>query len=93
VLREDFKHAKKLLDPLRRRFPKNPLFLVLAAETAVGLDARIYSVELLLNQAKKLAEASSEPRHRALLDRIARLRKEIDSPPFFDRFFDGFDED
>ena len=51
---------------------------------------RPHKVTSLLELAKALAEASSEPRHRALLDRIAELTKLANPPSMFDFLFDRF---
>jgi tetratricopeptide (TPR) repeat protein len=91
VVRHEWKHAKKFVDACRRRFPKNPVFLVLAAQIAVGKGERLYAADRLLLEARRLAEAATEPRHRQLLDRIARIQKEIDTPFDVGDFFDDLD--
>ncbi|HJZ60149.1 MAG TPA: hypothetical protein VKE74_34725, partial [Gemmataceae bacterium] len=90
VAKQEWKYAKKYLDGCRRRFPKNPCFLVLAAETAIGKEERFFTVDRLLLEAKRLAEAATEPRHKLLLERIARIQKEINTPFDIGDFFGDF---
>lgn len=92
VLRREWKIGKKFVDACRARFPKNPQFFLFAAQLIVGKGDRIYSASRFLLIAKALAEASGEPRHRAVLDRIDALLKEIDSPPSFGDYFGNFFE-
>lgn len=95
---EAFRHGEwkllsKLTAPLRKKFPRNPVFVLMFVESEFGLAKgapRPHKVTSLLELAKALAEASSEPRHRALLDRIAELTKLANPPSMFDFLFDRF---
>jgi tetratricopeptide (TPR) repeat protein len=98
LVMEVFRHGEwkllaKLTAPLRKKFPRNPLVLLMAAEAEFGLargTPRPYKVTGLLDLAKTCAEASPEPRHKALLDRIAELTKLANPPNMFDFLFNRF---
>ncbi len=86
--KHEFKYAKKLTDALLSRFPVNPAFHLARAEAGMGLDEREYHVEERVRRAKALAEAATEPRHKALLGRIDDLLKQFASPfEFLEAFF------
>ncbi len=82
----------KLAPGWRRRFPLSPVFPLLEVEaaTAAGGDRFLpYRLTELLREARRLAEASKELRHRALLDRIGELERKAGP---FDLFRSLFDE-
>jgi hypothetical protein len=86
--KHEFKAAKKLADALLGRFPANPAIHLARAEAGMGLDEREYYVEERVRRAKALAEAATEPRHKALLGRIDELLKQFAAPfDFLDAFF------
>ncbi len=95
---EAFRHGEwkllsKLATPLRKKFPRNPLFPLLLAEAEFGLakgSPRPHKIVRLLEDARHFAEASPEPRHKALLDRIAQLDKLANPPNMFDFLFNRF---
>jgi tetratricopeptide (TPR) repeat protein len=88
LARGDFKPAKKLADALIVRFPANPFFYLARAEAGLETGDREYVVENRVRRAKVLAEAATEPRHKALLERIDELLKQIATPfDFLDAFF------
>jgi len=62
------------------RFPVNPFFLLARSEVGHATGERPYYTEQRLARARRLAEASPEPRHRGLLDRIDALRKQVGMP-------------
>jgi hypothetical protein len=80
LMKQEWKHAKKLADAGLLRFPASPYFLLARSEVGHATGERPYYVEQRLRRAKRLAEASPEPRHRALLDRIDRLLKQVGTP-------------
>ena len=86
-----WKLAGKLAAGWRRRFPLSPVFPLLEVEAEVAGGDRLlpYRLTERLREARRLAEASKELRHRALLDRIAELERAA-SP--FDLFRTLFDE-
>ena len=89
VMKQEYKHAKKLADACVARFPKNPHVLLARCEAGLGTGEREYHVEQRLRRAKQLAEASPDPRHRGLADRIDAMMKRFASPfEFLDSFFD-----
>ncbi|MDB5311654.1 MAG: hypothetical protein JWO38_5856 [Gemmataceae bacterium] len=85
--KEEWKPAKKLADAAAARFPRNPYFVFARAEAGFASGEREYYVEQKLRRAKQLAEAATEPRHRALLGRIDELLKDV-APRF--GFLDAF---
>ena len=88
LFKDEWKHAKKLAEVLHARFPSNPYFLLARCEAGDATNEQPYLLEQRLRRAKELAEASAEPRHRALLDRIDRLLKQVASPfDFLGSFF------
>lgn len=96
---EAFRHAEwkllaKMTALLRVKFMRNPVFALMSAEAEFGNAKgapRPYKVTRLLELAKLHAEASPEPRHKALLDRIAELTKLANPPSMFDFLFNrGF---
>lgn len=90
VFKRDWKRAKKLTDACIARFPNNPHFLLVRCEAGLAGGERPYHLEQRGRQAKRLAEASSVPRHRALLERIDQLLKQVGSPfDFLNSFFGG----
>ena len=92
AFRHEWAIALKVATKLRERFPKNPVFPLMIAESEFGKgDGRpSRKVAVPLRHARILAEASPEPRHKATLDRVAKLEAEVDPDDFFDlfRFFD-----
>jgi hypothetical protein len=80
VLKQEWKPAKKFADAMLGRFPANPYFLVARSEIGHATGERPFHVEQRLARAKRLAEASPDPRHRGLLDRIDRLHKQVGMP-------------
>ena len=72
--------AAKAAAALMRRFPKNPLFPLVAAraEFARGKGRGGYRVTEPLRKARALAEASAEERHKLLLPQIDELLKAAD---------------
>lgn len=88
LMKHEFKHAKKLTDALIARFPANPAFHLARAEAGIGAGEREYQVEARVRRAKTLAEAATDPRHKALLPRIDELQKRFASPyDFLEAFF------
>lgn len=88
VVKQEWKPAKKFADAMLDRFPVNPYFLLARSEVGHATRERPYFTEQRLARAKKLAEASAEPRHRQLLERIDRLRKQLSTPfDIFDSLF------
>ena len=87
VQKHEWKRARKLADGCAVRFDRNPYFALAQAEAMAATNARHYYVSQRAAKAKQLADASHEPRHKALHDRIEDIRKEFASP--FD-FLDGF---
>ena len=88
LAKHEWKHVKKLADGCARRFPTNPHFPLFRCVAGLETGEREYHVEQRLRQAKRLAETATEPRHRALLERIDALLKQIASP--FDLLGDFF---
>ena len=90
AFRNEWKLTEKLAGMLREKFPDNPLFPLLLAEAefakADGMP-RPNRVARHLRDAAKLAERSSEARHRDLLDRIRHLQEQAVHPAYFDDFF------
>ena len=84
-----WKHLKRFADSCIGRFPKNPHFLLMRSEVGLATREREYSTEQRLRRAKKLAEASSEPRHRAIIVRIDELLEQV-ALPQFDEMFSSF---
>ncbi|HET6571996.1 MAG TPA: hypothetical protein VFG68_00210 [Fimbriiglobus sp.] len=88
--RNEWKLAEKLAGLLREKFPDDPVFPLLLAEVefakADGMP-RPNRVARHLRDAARLAERSSEARHRDLLDLIRRLQEEAVHPAYFDDFF------
>jgi hypothetical protein len=85
---EHWKRLKKFCDACIRRFASNPVFLVLRSEAGFALEEREYYLEIRLTAARRLAEASGEPRFRALLPQIEELLKEVALPfSMFESFF------
>lgn len=91
VTKNELKAAVKVLDACRRRFPANPMLMVLRAEALLARNDRgIYSLERSLREAKKLAEKSTEARHRELAARIDELLSQLGGPlDFLGGFFDA----
>lgn len=88
LAKQVWKPAKKYADAMLARFPANPFFLFARSEVGHATGERPYYTEQRLARAKALAEASAEPRHRALLERIDRLRKQVGTPfDIFDSLF------
>ena len=87
VLKREWKRALKLAKALSDRFPRNPYFVIAHAEAMAETNARPYYVSGRVEHARRLVEAATEPRHKALADRVEALRREVASP--FD-FLDGF---
>jgi hypothetical protein len=90
VFRHEWKLAEKLATALRERFPQNPVFPLILAECEFAKAdgyPRPHRVARLLNAARKLAEPSTEPRHRELLDRIQELQRQAVDPDFWGDFF------
>lgn len=90
LLRKQYSLTNKLADACRRRFPQNPVFVLLQFETGIARKEPFYRFGSLLHEAKRLAEQSREPRHKTLLDRIVELQQLVASPygsilDFFDR--------
>ncbi|QDU23445.1 hypothetical protein [Urbifossiella limnaea] len=86
--KQEFKAAKKLADALLVRFPANPAFHLARAEAGMGLGEREYHVEGRVRRARALADAATEPRHKALLPHIDELLKQFAAPfDFLDAFF------
>lgn len=88
--RRQYALALKAVASLMKRFPKNPLFPLVAAQSELGKSKGRagYKVTEPLRKAKVLAEASTEPRHKQLLPQIEELLKASD--PFsglFGNFF------
>jgi tetratricopeptide (TPR) repeat protein len=88
--RRQYALALKAVGPLMKRFPKNPLFPLVAAQAELGKSKGRagYKVTEPLRKAKVLAEASTEARHKQLLPQIEELLKVSD--PFsglFGNFF------
>jgi hypothetical protein len=83
-----WKLVGKLAPALRRRFPASPVFPLLEVE-AVAADGRGIPARLLppLREARRLAEASKDLRHRALLDRIAALEEQAEPYNLFRHLF------
>jgi tetratricopeptide (TPR) repeat protein len=85
-----FKLMRECAEQGRRRFPKNPYFPFLYAESMLlreGDYAPPYRVVPALNKAKELAEASARPDRQELLDAIAERMR-----PFsmWERMFRGW---
>ena len=59
------------------------------SETGLATREREYHIEQRLFRAKKLAEASPEPRHRAIIVRIDELLKQV-AMPELDEMFSSF---
>jgi len=76
----EWKYAKKFADACLQRFPANPALLLARSEAGLGTNEREYHVEGRLRRAKELAEASAEPRYRALAARIDEVLKEVATP-------------
>jgi hypothetical protein len=90
LVKREWKHAKKLAEAEALRFPANSHFLLVRCEAGLASGEREYYVERRLRRAKELAEASADPRHRALLGRIDQLLKQIATPfDIFETFFGG----
>ena len=91
--KEEWKLAKKLADAMLRRFPNNPQFYLIRAEAGLGSNEQAYTQQDRLRRAKQLVEASTEPRHQALLERIDELLKGLSSPfDLMEMFFRGRQE-
>lgn len=88
--RGQFAPALKVVAVLMKRFPRNPLFPLVAAQAELGKSkGRVgYKVTEPLRKAKALAEASAEERHKQLLPQIEELLKASD--PFSGLFGGGF---
>jgi hypothetical protein len=81
--------ALKAAGQLMKRFPRNPLFPMVAAQAEFGKSKGRagYKVTEPLRKAKALAEASGEERHKQLLPQIDDLLKATDP---FGGLFGGF---
>src|SRR5205823_14879852 len=88
VAKHEWKHARKVGDAGITRFPQNPFFYLVRTEAGLNTGEREYYAEQRLRKAKRLAEASTEPRHKALVERIDTLLKRVALP--FDFFADLF---
>jgi hypothetical protein len=93
ALRQVWKWVEKLATAGRRRFPDNPYFPLLQAEAVFAKAGRMppfWRVAGLLDDARRLADRSPEPRHKDLLPRIEELRKQVHDPEeLFEFFFRG----
>lgn len=88
--RREFKVARQYAASGIAHFPQNPYFRLLYAEAADELAEAEGRIRLQAQEARRLAEASREPRHKALLPRIdALLRSLPDEFAFLDSFFKG----
>lgn len=92
-VKQEWKLVKKFADALLVRHPSNPFFLFARSEAGLESGERPYLIEQRLRRAKKLAEASAEPAHRALAGRIDELLKVIASPFDFLGSFFGYDDE
>jgi tetratricopeptide (TPR) repeat protein len=89
--RREYKLAKKYALGCIARFPKNPVFRVVLAETAIQLEERPYKINSLLAVARSYVVLATEPRHQALLPRIEERMKENPDPmAFMDSFLDRY---
>lgn len=92
--RQEWNLLLKLAVPLRKKFPANPVFPLMLAECEFGKSdgyPQPYRVIAPLTDAKRFAEASPEPRHKALLERISDLQKRAAPPDMLDFLFNrGF---
>ena len=89
--KNEWKPCEKLAAGLAKRFPDNPVFplALVEAEVFKAKGARIpFRAIGRLEDAKRLAEASPEPRHRQRLDRIGELDRSF-NPGFFLDFLFG----
>ena len=91
VVRQDWKLALKLAPKLQSRFSKNPVFPMMFAQAEIGKagNGRVpyHRVQTLLLLARRLAEASQDPRHKSLTEVIAEMEKTVDGPNEFLRNF------
>jgi tetratricopeptide (TPR) repeat protein len=88
VFRKEIKRAKALTEACIKRFKANPHFLLVRSEIGLETNEVIFKVEDRLRKARRAAEKSNEPRHKALLNRIDELLKEMTSRyGFLDVFF------
>ena len=87
LAKREWKHARIVAEVCIQRFRSNPYFLLVRSEAGLEMGEADHKVAARLRKAEKLAENSSEPRHRELLDKINELLKEI-SPQF--NFLDAF---
>jgi uncharacterized protein HemY len=87
--RKQYAVALKAVAMLMRRFPRNPVFPLVAAQAEFGKSKGRagYKVTEPLRKAKALAEASAEERHKQLLPQIDDLLKATDP---FGGLFGGF---
>lgn len=87
--KRQWKLAKTFTDACIKRFRSNPHFLLVRSEAGLESGEPFYKVADRLRKAQQLAEKSTEPRHRELLDKISELLKEV-TPQFnfLDAFFD-----
>jgi tetratricopeptide (TPR) repeat protein len=87
--KKQWRLAKTFTDACIKRFRSNPHFLLVRSEAGLESGEPFYKVGDRLRKAQQLAEKSTEPRHRDLLDRISELLKEV-TPQFnfLDAFFD-----
>jgi tetratricopeptide (TPR) repeat protein len=88
VAKHEWKHAKKVGDAGITRFPQNPFFHLVRTEAGLNTGESEYYAEQRLRKAKRLAEGSAEPRHKALVERIDALLTKVALP--FDFFADLF---
>jgi tetratricopeptide (TPR) repeat protein len=92
-MHQDWKLVVRLAGPLRERYPTNPVFPLHLAEAQLseegGATWRRRTLDLL-RTARRLAEQSSEPRHRDVLDAVRELEDRLpmaDEIPFADLLF------
>lgn len=87
--REQYAMSLKVAAALMKRFPKNPVFPLVAAQAELGKSKGRggYKVAEPLRKAKSLAEASTEERHKQLIPQIEDLLKASDP---FSGLFGGF---
>ena len=75
---------------LAAKYPTNPVYPLLLAEDEFAKadgNPRPYPVARHLALAKRLAEQSTEPRHRALLESITEMQHAAVPDDLFDDFF------
>jgi tetratricopeptide (TPR) repeat protein len=83
VQRRVWKLAEKVATHCERRFSRNPVFKVSLAEILHAQNPRFNQesrILRLLEEAKRLAETSGDPRHAALMDTIDKLRRHYATP-------------